>query len=473
MRAAWPIVEPAAPLLAGWHVDAIADHLEAVARGQIKRLLINIPPGHAKSLIVSVLWPAWVWTWRPAWRSLFASYAKDLALRDSTRCRSVITSPWYVEQFSDPGGWMLLDDSNRKSDFGNTASGRRLSTSVDGAATGERGNAIVVDDPINVKDAHSKLEREKVIRWWDVVMSSRLNNLIEDSKVIIMQRLHEGDLAGHVLRQGGYEHLRLPSEFNPAKRATTSIGWTDPRTDADELLFPALFPPEALAQARRSLGPDGYAGQHQQEPTPEGGGMFKAAWWRFWKPDGTAPDHNAQRPEGCYQGPALPIPRTFGVTVSVDCAFRDLESSDYVVATAWVTHGTRRFVLDMVRGKFSFTRTCEEVARLAAKHKALRVLVEGKANGDAVVDRLRGKVRGMITVDPEGGKEARASAMQPDVEAGDVYLPDGAPWLADWVAEFSAFPRGEHDDIVDSASQFMNYAAISSDVSKAVGLAKL
>lgn len=467
VRQAWHVVEPTMPLMEGWHLDAVCAHLEAVTRDEIDRLLITIPPGHAKSLLVSVLWPAWTWATSPGERSLFGSYSMDLAVRDSVRCRDLIESDWYQARFAtSPEGvaWSLKDDSNAKDWFQNTASGFRVSLSVGGQSTGLRGNLVVVDDPLNVKRASSAIEREAAIRWWDVAMSSRFNDMRRQRRVIIMQRLHEQDLAGHVLEQGGYEHLNLPTRFEEKRRCVTYVRkpggerqelFRDPRTTENELLFPALFTEAVVAQAEKDLRGD-FFGQHQQRPLPATGGTFKKAWWRFWKPDGTGAEA-APRPDGCYTGPARAVPASFDrVVISLDANFKgnQAKGNDPVVFVVVGCKGADRFVLDRVRLFVGFTETLTAFRHLSAKWpKAFKKLVEAKANGDAIIETLKSEVGGIVPVEPEGGKEARASAVSPQVESGNVYLPDGAPWLDEWVDEFSSFPKGAHDDQVDALSQ--------------------
>jgi len=476
VRQGWALVEPAAPFVDGWHVGAICAHLEAVTRGEINRLLVNVPPGHAKSLIVSVLWPAWIWTQQPSFRGMFASYALDLAVRDSVRCRDLVESDWYVKHFTthtDSRGasytWRLKDDSNAKDMFANTASGFRLALGVGGASTGFRADLVSVDDPLNVKKAASDVERESAIVWWDRAMSSRFNDMTRQRRVIIMQRLHQKDLAGHVEAQGGYEILRLPSEFEPSRRCVTYVRrpneagelmrtelFRDPRTDAGELLFPAKFPAEVIEQAKKDLGSD-YAAQHQQRPVDAAGGIFKRSHWRFWKPDGVGTDEQAPRPDGCYAGPARPLPASFDRTVlSLDANFKGVQAkgNDPVVFVVIGCKGADRFVLDRVRLFVGFNETLAHFRILVKKWpRALRRLVEDKANGSAIIETLREEIGGIIPVEPEGGKEARAHAVEPQVAGGNVYLPDGAPWLEEWVDEFAVFPRGEHDDQVDALTQ--------------------
>lgn len=429
VRQGWHVVEPAREYVPNWHIDAVCEHLEAVARGQIRELLINIPPGHMKSLLVSVFWPAWQWTRAPGWRALFSSYASDLAIRDSVRCRNLIESDWYQQTFAPI--WKLSSDQNVKSYFENTSKGFRFCHSVGGRTTGFRGDAIVVDDPLNVLDAYSEVTRKEVITWWDEAMPSRLNDLRVGAKVIIMQRLHQEDLSGHVLGLGGYEHLCLPTEFDPKRHARTSIGWKDPRTAEGELLFPSMFPPDVVAKIKRK--PSVFAGQHQQRPSPPEGNMFLRKWWQRYR----------QRPTDFDE-----------VIQSWDCAFKDTKDSDFVVGQVWGRKGPKKYLLDQVRDRMNFAATCAAVKDLSAKWpQAVLKLIEDKANGPAVIETLKRTTAGIVAVNPQGGKEARAAAVQPEVEAGDVFIPEEAPWVLDFLEECSDFPKGAHDDQVDAMTQ--------------------
>ncbi len=464
IRQAWHVVEPARPLISAWHVDAIAEHLQAVSDGRIRNLLINVPPGHGKSLIVSVLWPAWQWVGTEQgaqWRGLFASYNIGLAVRDSVRCRELMESPWYRGTFRP--AWKLKSDQNEKHYFENSRSGFRLSLSVGGAGTGYRGDAIIVDDPLNASDQYSASARRAPIVWWDQVMSSRLNDMATGSRIIIMQRLHEQDLSGHVLERGGYEHLCLPSEFDPERRSVTSIGWRDPRTEPGEILFPALYPRTVLDQAKRDLGSAGYAGQHQQRPSPAEGGVLQRHWWRYWKPRGmTLPPVPTRLPDGSeIEIPAVDLPEKFDAEIqSWDCSFKDRKTSDFVVGQVQARLGSRRYLLDQVRDRMTMPRTVKAVREMSARHpNSGAKLVEDKANGSAVIQTLKLEIPGLIEVNPEGGKEARAHAVSPQVEAGDWYLPHPsiAPWVLDFIEECASFPNGAHDDQVDAWTQGGNY----------------
>lgn len=450
MRQAWDVVEPGTPLLWNWHIEAICLHLEAVTRGDITRLVINIPPGHMKSLLVAVFWPAWEWIEEPQTRSLFSSYAFELAVRDSVRCRDVLESDWYQEAFGPlwqlrDNRWDLTSDQNAKHWFANTKKGFRFCLSVGGRATGFRGQKVVTDDPLNAIDRHSLGKRERVLDWWDRAMSSRLNDPRTGRKVVIAQRLHQGDLPGHLKQLGGYEFVVLPSEFDPNKRSRTKIGWQDPRNEAGELLHAELFTREVLDQAKQDLGHIEYAGQHQQEPAPAEGSILKRPWWKYY----------VTRPE-----------RFDEIIESWDMAFKDTKDSAYVVGQVWGRVGANIYLLDSVREKMDFTRTCAALVALSLKWPAARAkLVEDKANGPAVISALKQKVGGLIAVQPDGSKEARAYACQPYLEAGNCWLPAMAlsetsdappllePWVQDFVDECTLFPHSTYADQVDTYTQ--------------------
>ncbi len=468
IRGAWHVLEPSTPYVHNWHIDAICEHLEAVSRGEIKQLVINIPPGHMKSLITCVFWIAWVWLSKPSWRVLCASYAKDLALRDSGKTRDLILSDWYQETFQPT--WKLKGDQNVKSFFANTASGYRMSLSVGGAGTGFRGDCTVVDDPLKVADAHNLKKRTKANDWYNTTYTSRVNDMRNAQRVVIMQRLHDEDLAGVLEKQGGYEFLVLPSEFEPENRRTTSIGWTDPRTESGQLLFEELFPPEVLAAAKVSLGSYGFAGQHQQRPAPADGGIFKRAWFGYWHfADNPLPPVFVRLPDGSLiECRSVALPKSFDEAIqSWDMAFTATNTSSFVVGQVWARSQANRFLIDQSRNRVTFTDTLHEVEALTAKWPATYLkLVENKANGPAVIDVLHEKISGLVAVNPEGDKVARASAVTPEFESGNVYFPH--PKLYGWVDEaverWIAFPNADMDEI-DAGSQalrrFQQYGVLN------------
>jgi predicted phage terminase large subunit-like protein len=450
------VVEPSTPFVPGWHVDAIIEHLEAVTRGQIRNLLINVPPRHMKSLLVAVLWPAWEWIRSPERRWLYSSYAAQLSIRDSVKCRRLIESPWYQARWGDR--YALTSDQNTKGRFDNDRSGYRLSTSVGGAVTGEGGDRIVCDDPNNVNEVESDSVRKSTNDWFDIVMSTRVNDPKTAAKVVVMQRCHQQDLAGHLLVQGGWEHLRLPAEFE-GDGCATSIGWSDPRTENGELLWSERFGAKEIVDLKVSLGSYAAAGQLQQRPSPAGGGIVKRHWFRYWQPrGGDLPPVVVRLPDGTpLEIRAIEVPfRVEEQIQSWDCAFKDLETSDYVVGQAWGRLGSMYLLGDQIRGRMDFPATLNAIRELTGRFPGtLAKLIEDKANGSAVIQMLSNEIPGILPVNPEGGKVARAAAVSPLIEAGNVYLPHPlyAPWVNDFIEECAAFPNGAHDDQVDAMTQ--------------------
>jgi len=468
IRQAWHVVEPSNVYIHGWHIDAIADHLEAATRGEIRNLIINIPPRHAKSLLCCVFWPTWVWATRPETRWLFSSYGENLAIRDSLKCRRIVQSAWYQRNFGDM--FTLTGDQNQKTRFDNDKTGYRIATSVGGLGTGEGGDFIVVDDAQKQADAHSLLARETVTDWWDNTMSTRGNNPDRVVKVVIMQRLHERDLTGHLLERmqadgEHYEHLCLPARYEASDRVT-SIGWRDPRTESGQLLWPERFTPDALARLESSMSNYAVAGQLQQRPSPDAGGIFKKWHWRYWKPKGVnlppiVIDEIDEETKAVtlLEIDAVDLPSTFDEMLqSWDMAFKETRTSDFVAGQVWGRVGANRYMLDYYCERADINASMAQVETFSQKWpKAYVKLVEDKANGPAVIQILSRKITGLIAVEPEGGKIARAHAASPSVESHNVYLPH--PALYGWVDKFrescAIFPNGANDDDVDAFTQAM------------------
>jgi predicted phage terminase large subunit-like protein len=469
IRQAWHVVEPSTPYVHNWHIDAISEHLEAVTDGFIRNLLINMPPRHAKSLLVSVFWQTWEWTKNPQRRFLYASYAQSLSKRDSLKCRRIIESPFYQARYGKV--FRLTSDQNEKMRFENDKTGYRIATSVGGSATGEGGDAIIVDDPHNAQEAQSDTMRENALTWWDETMSTRLNDPKTGAKVIVMQRLHERDLSGHVLEQGGYEHLCLPAEYEVKPFVCLAGLSHDQRERAGELLWPERFDDKAIAELKTRLGSYGAAGQLQQRPSPAEGGMLKRYWWQYWQPKGAnLPPVTVKQQDGSYRNyEAVELPESFDEVIqSWDMAFKDEKAAkggkpDFVAAGVWGRKGANKYRLDEVHDRLDFPATCSAVIALSASHpKAITKLVEDKANGAAVIAQLKSKIPGLIPVEPEGGKIVRANAVAPEIESGNVYLPHPLlkPWTDAFIEECAAFPNGANDDRVDEMTQALTRMAV-------------
>jgi predicted phage terminase large subunit-like protein len=426
------VVEPSTKLVWNWHIDAICTHLEAVSRGEIRRLIINIPPGHMKSLLVSVFWPAWNWLQRPDWRALFCSSGLDLVIRDTRRCRDIITSEWFLETFEPE--WSLRLDQNAKQYFELDSTGQRKTASVGSKVTGFRGDTVVIDDPLDATDAHSKAKRKACLTWFKETISSRVNDPRSGVFVLIMQRLHEEDLSGYLLdSHDGWCHLCLPTEYEPKRSQPTSIGWEDPREKKGDLLFPEFFTDDVLDELKTILGSRGYAGQHQQRPSAEKGDIFEREWWQRYQE----------------------LPNRWDALIqSWDCTFKGTSDSDFVVGQVWGVRGSNFYLLDQIRAQLTFPATLKAIRSLSKKWPECNaILVEDKANGPAVIQTLKGEIPGLIAVNPQGGKEVRANAVSPLVEAGNVWLPEYASWAGDYIEEHTVFPNGANDDQVDATTQ--------------------
>jgi predicted phage terminase large subunit-like protein len=414
----------------------MCEHLEAVHNGQIKRLLMNVPPGMMKSLLTGVFFPAWEWGagGNPSLRYLTTAHKEDLAIRDNLKCRRLISSDWYQERWSVE----LCGDQNAKKKFENTATGFRESMAFR-SLTGSRGDRIIIDDPLSVDDAFSEAALSAAEQTFLEAVPSRVNN--QDSAIIvIMQRLHERDTAGIILsRQLGYEHLMLPMRFEPERRCATCIGFTDPRTEDGELLFPERFSEAQVSEMERTMGSFATAGQLQQRPMPRGGGLFKSDWIQHWDK----------------------LPERFDAAViSWDMTFKESATSDFVVGQVWGRKDGAFYLVDQFRGRWDFVKSLEQFVAAARKYPRItRKLIEDKANGPAIISALKRKVTGIIPITPKESKEARANAVTTLWEARNVYLPppDRYPWVAqDFIPELLAFPSGAHDDTIDAMSQALN-----------------
>lgn len=454
VSAGWHVLEPQTPLEWNWHLDVLCDHIQALildAPGTPTNLLINVPPGSMKSLAFSVFAPAWAWLFRPSWRAIYASGTPSVVTRDSLKCRQLVSSEWYQRTFRP--AWRIAPDQNEKQHFANTAGGFRKGVGAGGVVTGERADFLGVDDPNDAKEIHSEAHRIAINeRWWSAAYHNRVADPSRSKRGIIMQRLHEEDLAGFVLarERGQWEHLCIPMECE-GPRPPTWLGWTDPRKEG-EILAPR-FTPAYLANERAALGSAGYAGQMQQRPSSAEGNQFKRQWWKFFVMEGESIEPR-MRPTGCSTAQSRPIKRFDRIVQSWDMTFKDGSKNDFVVGMVLGVLGADRFVLDVVRGQWDLPATLEQVRSLTKKWpQAAAKFVEDKANGPAVVQTLKREIPGLIEVTPEGGKESRAAGCSPQIEAGNVYLLDGAPWVDAMVEEFAAFPRGKHDDQVDALSQ--------------------
>jgi len=419
--------------LPNWHVDALAWHLQRCARGEIKRLLITVPPRSLKSISASVAYPAWLLGHDPTLRILCASYANELAAKHARDFRAIVNADWYRPCF--PLTRALRDT---ELEFLTTKQGYRYATSVGGTLTGRGGGLIIIDDPMKPGEAMSKVSREGVKQWYDGTLFSRLDNKVEDVIVLIMQRLHMDDLAGYVLERDNWVHLNLPAialcdeiiPIGPDRTHFRKIG---------DLLHPAREPLSALQEAQINLGSMHFEAQYQQSPVPETGNLIKLGWFR---PYGQQPERT---------------PRA-QVVQSWDTASKAGQLNDFSVCTTWLVTQDAFYLLEVTRERLDYPALLRRVVELQQKHGADVVLIEDKGSGTSLIQDLRRNSEvHPIACMPETDKVTRMSAQSAKIEAGLVHLPERAPWLADFLSELMAFPAGRHDDQVDSVSQFLSW----------------
>lgn len=449
VREAWPILEPGTPYVHGWHVEAICEHLEAVTRGEISRLLINIPPGTMKSTLTSVFWPAWEWgpAGMPHIRMIGASHEAGLATRDARKMRLLVTSDWYQERWPVE----LSRDQSEKVNFENASRGFRQACPVR-SMTGKRGHRIVWDDPHSASGADSQAERQEAVTVFRETLPTRLVEPKTSAIVVVMQRLHEQDVSGEILAGDyGYDHLMLPMRFEPDRRCITSIGWSDPRQEDGELLFPDRFPLEVVDRDENVMGPYAVAGQNQQRPAPRTGGFFEwekidivqalpkmtGDWVRYWDKAGTQDGGK----------------RTAGVRMG-----RGFDGQFYIT--------------DCVTGQWNAANREAAIRQTAEMDgNGVRVWIEqepgsgGKESAENTIARLAGFA--VYAERPTGDKELRAEPYAVQVKAGNIKLLAGE-WNKLFLDEHKTFPRGKFKDQIDAASGAFNKLAAPSSIGVAV-----
>ncbi|MCD9096184.1 phage terminase large subunit [Luteimonas sp. A1P009] len=438
IREAWPVLEPSQPYVHGWHIDVLCEHLEAVTDGMITRLLINIPPGTMKSLVSSVFWPAWEWGPRglPGMRYLTTSYAEKFVKRDTRRMRDLVQSEWYRTLWPEIG----LKRAGEMS-FENTRMGNREGVPFQ-SLTGGRGDRVIIDDPHSTETAESPAERATTTRIFRESVPTRLNNPATSAIIVIMQRLHADDVSGQIVKLGlGYDHLMLPMEFEPDRRSSTSIGFSDPRSAEGELLFPERFPRAVVERDKKILGSYATAGQLQQRPAPREGGMFKRAWFDIVDA-APARARRVRRWDFAATDPRDPK------TKSGD--------PDWTVGLLLAEAGGVYYIEHVTRDRVSpagVTRMLRTTAEQDGKGIPVRIPQDpgaaGKSTAAAQIQLLAGwDVRASAET---GSKAVRAAPVSAQAEAGNIKLIRG-PWNEAFLEEVSMFPNAAHDDQVDGLS---------------------
>ncbi len=428
----WSVVEPAYEYMPNWHIDAICDHLKAVRDSEIQQLIINISPRCMKSLTCAVFFPAWVWATDPTAKYVYSSYAQTLSTRDSMKMRRLVKDTTYQSR------WPISfeQDENNKTKYQNQHTGYRIATSVGGMNTGEGGDYIFADDPHNVIEGESDAKREGAILWWDESMSSRLNDPKTGRRVVIMQRVHEVDLTGHLLEGGGWDHLCLPMEFNPKKKCfVETTGFTDPRTKDRELMWPDRIGDKELRRLETNMGPYAFVGQYNQDPIPRKGATLDVdlielrvqpsakikkivrAWDKAATQDGGA--------------------RTAGVKLAL-------------------LVNKRVCILDVKKGQWAAARRnkiMKQTAQLDGKKVHIWIEQEGGSGGKESAENSVKELVGYraYAEAPKGDKEMRSEPFSIQIAAHNVECII-ADWTEEYLDECRKFPVGKYKDQVDATS---------------------
>ncbi|ESR23777.1 phage terminase large subunit [Lutibaculum baratangense] len=431
---AFRTLEPGTPYRHNWHIDHLCWQLQRVERGEIRRLIINVPPRSMKSITVAVGFTAWLMGRDPAKRMICVSYADDLARKLSIDCRTLIDSPWYRELFPR----LQLASRPRNMELVTTQYGYRFAAGMQGSILGRGADLIVIDDPIKATDALSLAERRRVNEAYDNTLYTRLNDKTMGAIVIIMQRLHEDDLVGHVMEKDDWEVVSIPAIETEDKVYRLS---DDPDDfylrRAGEVLQEEREPLDILEGIRRAQGSLLFSSQYQQAPVPPEGNVIRREWLRSYDTAPTSFDFRI---------------------ASWDTASTLSDDADYSVGTVWGAKGLDFYLLDRIRGRFEAPDLRRRINEIHHRWQLDQTIIEDADIGRAIgQDLRRSRDCRPVLVRPRLDKEARFLAQSARFESGQVHVPKDAPWLAEWLNELLAFPNGRHDDQVDSTSQALDY----------------
>lgn len=443
-QAAWDVLEPNTELKWNWHHDLICEYLTAAKLGQIRRLIINVCPRSTKSILSTICFPAWVWADQPWSRFLFGSHADDLAMEHSVLRRNLLESDWYRHGYGSK--FQLSETENSKTVYANDKTGRMQSAGILGSIIGKGGDYIIIDDPHDPKKAASDPEREKACSNFDLAWSSRLNDKKTGRIIVIMQRLHEKDLTGHLLAKNlGYEHIKIPTICEERKIIHFPISKRSFEREEGELLHPERDGPEQIEQAKQDMGPFGFSGQHQQNPTPSTGGLFTGEMFDFVK---------------------MPDLEEFEYTfVTADTAYKDKQENDFTVFSAWGVKDRELYLIDCYRKQIKAILVENDVVPFLKTfngHYAFRgVWIEPKGHGIYLNQALPMNEECNIVIpgdemiddffsDRKLNKVERANNAAPRVGNRRIHINEALANRETLKNEAVAFPKAAHDDFVDT-----------------------
>jgi predicted phage terminase large subunit-like protein len=423
---AFGVVRPGRPFKPNWHLEAITYKLSQVARGNVRRLIVTLPPRTLKSLCTSVALPAWFLGHHPSERVVVASYSDFLTRNHANDFRLLVKHPVYQATFP-----AMRVDRDTDREITTTRRGKRIATSIDGTLTGLGGNLMIVDDPLKLGDAMSDSVRARVIEWYRSTLLSRGDDKAATRIVVVMQRVHQNDLVGYLQEQGGFEVLNLPAIAQRTETFDLGEGRTYPRQKG-ELLHPDHEPAHALAELKREMGPIAFSAQYQQSPVPPGGTIIKRKWLATYEAIDSQPGDR--------------------IIMSWDIALSEAGTGDYSACVVLLAREEVFYVLEVVRGRFPFDALKQKVMEVRRRYRSATLLIEDSPISRGLIQSLREQSINVTIYKPDSDKRARLIAQTDLFAGGSVRFPCKAGWLEECTAELLAFP-GRHDDQVDALTQ--------------------
>jgi len=435
------VVRPDVIFKPNWHIEALAHALSQVASGESKRLIITLPPRNLKSICASVALPAWFLGHHPSERVVAVSYSDALARTHANDFRRVVNDPLYQATFP---GMVIERDTDRE--ITTTKRGRRYATSIEGTLTGLGGNLVIIDDPLKLGDVHSEAIRSRSIEWYRSTLVTRPDDKKAARIVLVMQRVHQDDLVGHLQEQGGFEILNLPAIAQQEETYYLG-GGRDYTRQKRELLHPEHEPADVLAELKREMGPIAFSAQYQQSPIPPGGTIIKRKWLTTYDQIGSQPGDR--------------------IIMSWDIALSEVESGDYSACVVLLKRGEVFFVLEVIRGRFPFETLKRKVIEVKQRYSygSPTLLIEDSPISRGLIQSLREQSINVTASKPDTDKQSRLIAQTDLFAGGSVRLPRRASWLEEFTAELLAFP-GRHDDQVDALAQGLEWGRQSRGVTR-------
>jgi predicted phage terminase large subunit-like protein len=434
VRKVFETVSPGDEFLPNWHIDAMIYAAEGVIDGNVKRLITTVPPRHLKSIIFSVALPAFLLGQDPTKRIICVSYSNELTIKHALDFRVVLGSDWYRRVFPKT---VVSREKDTQIESMTTARGFRYATSLGGTLTGRGADLIVLDDPQKPDEALSEALRNSAGQWFDTTLLSRLDSKSDGAVVIVMQRLHEDDLAGRLLEKGGWQHLKIAAIAEQDERIPVGPSRVHQRA-ADGVIDPRRESREDVERLRQSMGELFFSAQYLQEPIPLAGNLIKAEWFLDY----------IDNPTQTYDDLLI---------ISIDTAMKGSPSADFSVATVWLARGDNAYLLDLWRERVDYPELRRAVYRLREANPDATILIEDKGSGTSLIQDLRANNIAVIGIDPDGDKPTRVAKISAQFEAGSVFFPSKAPWLSSLKAELLGFPNVKYDDQVDSVSQALSW----------------